>query len=96
MIASARYPGRFHRERLPDPLHYFTEREGLRLFGHKEWRSALCCFHSDSRPSLRLNVGTGAYRCMACGARGGDVLDFHRARHELGFVEAARDLGAMR
>ncbi len=84
---------RFERERLPDPLGYF-EAEGLRLLGRKAWRSTLCCFHKDSNPSLRVNVETGAYRCMACGAKGGDVLAFHRARHGLSFVQAARDLGA--
>jgi DNA primase len=84
---------RFDRGRLPEPVLYF-EGEGMRLLGRGVWRSAICCFHDDSRPSLRVNAATGAYRCMACGARGGDVLAFHRARHGLGFVQAACDLGA--
>jgi len=81
------------RERLPDPLGFF-KREGLRLFGRGIWRSALCPFHDDTQPSLRINAETGAYRCMACGAKGGDVLAFHRQRHGLSFMQAARDLGA--
>jgi len=85
---------RFARERLPDPLAYF-EGAGLRLIGRGHWRSAICPFHGDHNPSLRINAQTGAFRCMACGARGGDVLDFHRARHGLSFAQAARDLGAM-
>ena len=85
----------FVRELLPEPCGYF-EREGVRLIGRGHWRSALCPFHNDSRPSLRVNVETGAYRCMACGAKGGDVLDYHRARHGLSFVQAAHDLGAWR
>ena len=89
-------PCRFRRDALPDALRYFTECAGLRMFGRGAWRSAICVFHDDSRPSLRVNVATGAYRCMACGARGGDVLDFHRARHGLSFAQAARDLGAWR
>lgn len=84
---------RFERERLPDPISYF-QRSALRLVGRGRWRSALCPFHADNRPSLRINAESGAFRCMACGARGGDVLDFHRARHGLSFVQAARDLGA--
>ena len=84
---------RFQRERLPDPARYF-ERDGLRLIGRGCWRSALCPFHDDHSPSLRVNVETGAYRCMVCGAKGGDVLAFHRQRHGLGFVAAVRDLGA--
>lgn len=85
---------RFARERLPDAARYFAQ-SGLRLLGRGQWRSALCPFHGDSHPSLRVNVETGGYRCMACGARGGDVLDFHRARHGLSFAQAARDLGAI-
>lgn len=84
---------RFTRERLPDPLGYF-ESAGLRLVGHRPWRSALCPFHNDTRPSLRVNVDTGAYKCMACGAKGGDVIDFHRQRYSMGFKEAAQALGA--
>jgi DNA primase len=84
----------FARDRLPAPLGYYSDRAGLRPIGRGRWRSALCPFHKDSRPSLRINVESGAYRCMACGARGGDVLDFHRARHGLSFHQAARDLGA--
>lgn len=80
---------------LPDPLAYF-EAEGLRLFGRGTWRTTRCVFHDDERPSLSVNVQTGGYKCHACGAHGGDVLDFHRARHGLGFKDAARILGAWR
>lgn len=85
---------RFERSTLPDPAAYF-DREGLRLVGRGRWRSVVCPFHDDAHPSLRVNVDTGAYKCMACGAKGGDVLAFHRQRHGLSFVQAARDLGAM-
>lgn len=84
---------RFERELVPEPLDYF-EREGVRLTGHGRWRSALCPFHDDRHPSLRVNVETGAFRCMACGAKGGDVLAYHRARYGLSFMQAVRDLGA--
>lgn len=87
-----RSDGRFEREQLPDPARYF-EGAGLHLYGRGVWQSAICPFHDDTRPSLRVNVATGAYRCMACSARGGDLLDFHRARHGLGFKAAARELG---
>jgi DNA primase len=90
-----RSAGRFMRTALPDPAGYYAERAALRLIGRGRWRSALCPFHDDTRPSLRINVESGAYRCMACGAKGGDVLAYHRARHGLSFLQAARDLGAM-
>jgi DNA primase len=86
---------RFDRELLPDALGYYTG-EGLRLVGRGTWRSTLCPFHDDHNPSLRVNTETGAFRCMSCGAHGGDVLDFHRQRHGLGFTDAAQALDAWR
>jgi hypothetical protein len=84
---------RFRRDRLPTSTSYYAA-EGLMLVGRGAWRSAICPFHNDTKPSLRVRLETGAFRCMACGARGGDVLAFHRLRHGMTFVEAARDLGA--
>lgn len=83
----------FNRELLPRPGAYFAG-EGLKLKGGGEWKSALCPFHADKTPSLRLRLDTGGFRCMTCGARGGDVLAFHMQRHRLGFIDAARALGA--
>src|SRR5437016_2471811 len=84
---------RFQRNALPQPSTYYS-REGLKLRGFGEWRTARCVFHQpDKNPSLRVNLKTGAYRCFSCDARGGDVLDFHRQRYGMDFVDAARDLG---
>ncbi len=83
----------FQRERLPSPAAYF-DGIGLKLDGRGAWRSALCPFHADSSPSLRVRIESGAFRCMACGAHGGDVLAFHRLRTGKGFIEAARELDA--
>jgi hypothetical protein len=41
-----------------------------------------------------VRLDTGAFVCMACGAKGGDVLAYHRAAYGLDFVEAAKALGA--
>ena len=82
----------FDRDRLPDPERYYTDELGA-LQGRGTWRDAVCCFHEDTRPSLRVNTQTGAYRCMSCGASGGDVLAFQRQRYEQGFVDACRALG---
>lgn len=83
----------FDRSRLPDPAGYF-EGEGLTLKGPGKWKTAGCAFHGGS-DSLRINVQSGAWVCMAgCGAKGGDVLSYHMQRHGLEFVEASRALGA--
>lgn len=84
---------RFDRCHLPEPYDYFVQ-----YFPHlkkkSRWVSVLCCFHEEKRPSLRLNLETGAFRCFGCGVRGGDILSFHQQRYQLTFVEAARFFGA--
>lgn len=83
----------FKRDRLPNPGEYYHA-QGLKLSGGGEWKSAVCPFHDDTKPSLRVRLDTGGFRCMVCGAHGGDVLAFHMQRHGLRFIEAARALGA--
>ena len=84
--------GQFVRDWLPAPATYYSAE--LKLRGRGTWRSAMCCFHDDTNPSLRVNIETGAFRCMACGAHGGDVLAFHQKRHGLSLPDAAKALGA--
>jgi hypothetical protein len=67
---------------------------GLTLHGVGLERRARCGIHGGARDSLAVNVETGAWLCHACGASGGDVLDYHRASTGAGFVEAAQSLGA--
>ena len=83
----------FNRDRLPPSAEFYAS-EGIKLLGGGAWRSALCPFHQDTRPSLRIFFSTGAFRCMGCGAKGGDVLAFHMLRHGLRFIDAATALGA--
>lgn len=87
------YKSGFDRARLPSPANYFAQ-QGLELHGGGEWKSAQCVFHDDHKPSLRVRLETGAFRCMVCGAHGGDVLAFHQQRHDLSFKQAAQQLGA--
>jgi DNA primase len=83
----------FKRNRLPSPSDYYAA-QGLQLTGRGEWRNAVCPFHKDTHPSLRVRIDSGAFRCMVCGTHGGDVLAFHMQRHGLRFIEAAKSLGA--
>ncbi len=84
--------GEFLRDRLPDPVGYFDS-EGVTLKGPGRWKSGACGFHGGS-DSLRVNVQSGAWRCMNCGVKGGDVLAHAMQLRGLDFVEAARALGA--
>jgi len=91
--ANPKYAGKFSRKALPPAIQYY-ESQGINLKGSGAWRDAICPFHKDTKPSLRVNIEKGAYRCMACCAHGGDVLAFHMHKHGLGFVESAKQLGA--
>lgn len=82
----------FDRSRLPEPLAYF-EGEGLTPKGPGKWKTAACHFH-DGSDSMRIHAGSGAWVCMSCGAKGGDVLSHHMQRHGLEFVDACKGLGA--
>ena len=88
--------GEFLRDNLPDPVSYF-EAEGHKLVGPKsaKWKTTDCRFHGGS-DSMRVNVQTGAWVCMSCNAKGGDVLAHFMAEHGTDFVSAARLLGAWR
>lgn len=83
----------FDRTLLPDPATFY-ENTGLRLTGRGKWRTTGCVFHNSS-DSMRINLQSGAFVCMAgCGAKGGDVLAYHMAVHGVEFVDAAKALGA--
>lgn len=84
----------YQRHLLPEPEGYF-ETEGLRLSGPRnaKWKTTECRFHGG-RDSMRINATTGAWVCMNCGVKGGDLLGYHMQAHELEFVDAARALGA--
>lgn len=88
-----RFTHKFNRDLLPNPGQYFRE-QGLKPTGGGEWKSAICPFHGDTNPSLRLRFDSGGFRCMSCGAHGGDVLAFHMQLYGLDFITAAKELGA--
>lgn len=85
-------PGRFDRDKLPDWPAY-ADHAGLKLVGRGRWRTTECQIHGGS-DSLRVNTASGGWICMACGAKGGDVLAHYMQRTSVSFVQAARDLGA--
>lgn len=90
-----KYKTSFKRSLLPDPSQYYRQ-QGVQLKGGSAWKSGLCPFHNDNTPSLRVHLNSGAFRCMACGAHGGDIVAFHQLRYQIKFTEAAQDLGAWR
>lgn len=84
----------YDRTRLPDPVSYY-ESQGLSLKGPRaaKWKTTRCEFHGGS-DSMRVNVASGAFKCMACGVGGGDVLAYHMQANGQEFVDAVKALGA--
>lgn len=82
----------FDRSRLPEPLAHY-EGEGLTPKGPGKWKTTRCDFCGGSDP-MRVHVASGAWVCMSCGVKGGDILSYHMQRHGLEFVDACKALGA--
>ncbi len=81
---------------LPAPLRYLSERGLLKGKPRSEWAAIVCPAHkggAEKNPSLRVSLIDGHFRCMACGASGGDVVALHRLVTGMGFRDAVRDLG---
>ena len=57
-----------------------------------KWKTTDCSFHGGN--SMRINVASGAWVCMNCGEKGGDVLAYEIKTTGNDFVEAAKALGA--
>ncbi len=81
------------KDNLPPAITYY-EGQDLKLIGSGAWRNAICPFHEDTKPSLRVHPLSGAFACMACGAKGGDVLAFHQLKYSMRFIDACKALGA--
>ena len=58
------------------------------------WTEAgLCPFHHDTHVgSFRIDTQTGAFKCFACDAKGGNIIDFVMLREGLNFREALAKL----
>jgi len=83
-------------ESLPTPLKYLSERGLLRRKPRAEWAAITCPAHkggAEKNPSLNVSMIDGHFRCMACGAKGGDIVALHRLITGDGFIDAVRNLG---
>ena len=70
----------FDHSRVPDPVAHFEKLFGLLHFNGAGWAQTSCCFHGpDREPSLSLHRN-GGFNCFACGAHGGDLIEFEHLR----------------
>jgi DNA primase len=78
-IKSSISPLNFYRFELPDAP----------IKKHGWNNGGLCPFHADKNPgSFQVNTETGAFKCFSCGIKGGDIIAFTMALHDLGFCDA--------
>ena len=87
---------RLDRGSLPTPLQYLTDRGLHKNKQRGQWVAIFCPVHkggTEDHPSMRVNTIDGHFKCMACGAKGGDLVALHRLITGLGFRDAVRDLG---
>lgn len=88
----------FERSLLPAPVTYLRA-NGLLTGKPSAWVSIPCPAHkngTEAHPSLRVCLEDGHFRCMTCGVKGGDLVALHMLRTGCGFLDAARQLGAVR
>ncbi len=88
--------GSLDRDSLPAVLRYLTERGLLSGKPRGEWAEICCPVHKggdEAHASMRVSLADGHFRCMACGAKGGDIVALHRLATGLNFTSAVRDLG---
>jgi CHC2-type zinc finger protein len=88
--------GTLDHQSLPTPARYLQDRGLLAGKLRGEWASIRCPVHkagAEAHASLRVSLVDGHFRCMTCGARGGDVISLHRLLTGAGFVQAVRELG---
>jgi len=84
------------RESLPFPLTYLNRRNVLVGKPKGEWASIRCPSHkggSEAHASMRVSLVDGRFRCMTCGAKGGDIVALHRLITGVSFVQAVSDIG---
>jgi hypothetical protein len=86
---------RFDHARFPDPVAHFETIFGGRLrFNGAGWAQVSCSFLGpDNEPSLSLHRD-GGFNCFACGAHGGDILEFEHLRSGRDRRAIAQDWGA--
>ncbi len=52
---------------------------------------AVCPFHNDTNPSLKINDNMGIYKCFVCG-ESGDSIKFVQQYRNLNFIEGLKEL----
>lgn len=76
------------------PIADYLARNGFDLKRDGKEQVCLCPFHSDSKPSLRVNTDKGTWYCFPCGF-GGSIIDFEMRYKDVGIKDAFLSLSEM-
>ena len=55
-----------------------------------KWQLVNCAFHDDKTASMGILLPDGGFDCKGCGTRGGNVIDFIMALHNMSFPDAIK------
>jgi len=94
LLGQPEYHQRLERSLLPSAEAFFGSRtKGFRRYGRRA--RARCPFHPRAEhQNFSIDLERGLYKCFVCGACG-DMLTFVMEQDGVGFIEAARQLGAL-
>lgn len=70
-----------------DVRNYYTSELPSIKWNGSGMGQALCPFHSDTRPSLSVNLNIGQWRCFGCDSKG-SIFDFYMKKHGVDFPTA--------
>jgi DNA primase len=73
-------------------VEFYSRETGFLVSNELGWQTAVCPIHDDTNPSLRVLIPGGAFKCQACGAKGGDVISFIMQKNGMDFLTALRYL----
>ena len=87
---------RDHLDYLKDQLNnqrFYEAETGKAQSGHGWRKGGLCPFHDDTTEgNFYYHTDSGAFKCHACAAKGGDVIKFLMERYNLSFGKAVKEL----
>ncbi|MBI5428300.1 MAG: hypothetical protein HZA02_08505 [Nitrospinae bacterium] len=89
--STAKSPRYQRQNAIPTPEAFYRRQfPGLRA--RNGWALVRCCFHNDRNPSLSINLSGGHFKCHACGAKGGGIVDFRIKQTGFSFRDVIREL----
>jgi hypothetical protein len=75
------------------PLSAALDHYGVQYRQIPGWQTVVCVFHSETRPSLRVNITSGGFMCQACGVTGGNIYAYVAVKEDVAYKDAISIVG---